>query len=83
MPTDYNDNADRQIELFETDNYTDSEGNIYIGDADNMPTKNYKSRWDPSNLSILRTFFYFLSGKNHRGNKEDLIGKLILELKKL
>ena len=38
VPTDYNDNADKQINLFETDNYSDSEGNIYIGDADEMPT---------------------------------------------
>ena len=38
MPTDHNDNADKQINLFETDNYSDSEGNIYIGDADEMPT---------------------------------------------
>ena len=38
MPTDYNDNADKQLGLFETDNSTDSEGNVYIGDADKMPT---------------------------------------------
>lgn len=83
VPTDYNDNADSQTTIGETDNYTDLEGNIYIGNADHVPTKNYKSRWDPSNLSILRTFFYFLSGKNHRGNKEELIILLIRELQKL
>jgi len=38
MPTDYNDNADKQLDLFETDNSTDREGNVYIGDADKMPT---------------------------------------------
>lgn len=42
--------------------------------------KPYNSRWDPSNLSILRTFYYFLTGKNHRGEKVDLIELLILEL---
>ena len=38
MPTDYHDNADKQLDLFETDNSTDREGNVYIGDADVMPT---------------------------------------------
>ena len=84
MPTDYNNNADKQIEITEIDTYTDTEGNIY---ADSVPTvrksKPYSSRWDPSNLSILRTFYYFLSGKNHRGSKEELIKLLVKGLEKL
>ena len=46
-------------------------------------SKPYKSRWDPSNLSILRTFYYFLTGKNHRESKEELIMLLVKELEKL
>lgn len=43
----------------------------------------FKHKWDPSNLSILRTFYYFLCGKNHRGPKDELIELIIMELRKL
>ena len=73
MPTDYNDNTDRQIELFETDNYTDSEGNIYVENADGVPTT--------IDLSILRAFYKIFTGRAHRGTKEDLLSLIIVYLR--
>ena len=71
MPTDYNDNADKQIIFTETDNYTDSEGNIY---ADSVPTT--------TDLDILRAFYKILSGKSIRVSKKDTIEKIIGYLRK-
>lgn len=42
-----------------------------------------ETRWDASNVSILRTFYYFLTGKNDRGPKIELIEKIELELERL
>ena len=67
MPTDYNNNADKQIEITEIDTYTDLEGNIY---ADSMPTVRRKKKiihpysvtFNPTDRSFIRTFHLLLYG---------------------
>lgn len=73
VPTDYNDNADIQISILETNNYTDSEGNIYVENADGKPTT--------IDLSILRAFYKIFTGRPHRGTKEDCISLIIVYLR--
>ena len=73
MPTDYNFSADKQISILETDNYTDLEGNIYVENADGMPTT--------IDLSILRAFYKIFTGRAHRGTKEDLLSLIIVYLR--
>lgn len=73
IPTDYNDNADKQTSIMETDNYTDSEGNIYVENTDGLPTT--------IDLSILRAFYKIFTKRAHRGTKEDLLSLIIVYLR--
>ena len=73
MPTDYNDNADKVFIQDIVDTYTDLEGNIYVENADGMPTT--------IDLSILRAFYKIFTGRAHRGTKEDLLSLIIVYLR--
>lgn len=86
MPTDYNFNADKQIEITEIDTYTDKEGNIY---ADSVPTvrkskkknKPYAVTFNPTDRSFVRTIHLLFYGSATRLPFDELCDKLIVRVK--
>ena len=81
IPNSYNDSTENMIDQTQIDTYSDKKGNIYLESTERVP-KPYKSRWNPTDLSILRAFCKIFTGSNIRKNKIDTIKHIILALEK-